>query len=171
MNTKTAIPKAAPLAAKKKDATVVFGEDLERANYLKTPKAFILIRGFADPLAKKLKSRHIHLLLVLAAKKYQKKMIRYYWVRLAADLGVGIDAARKTAYELRKWNLIKIHHYTGKSRLAPPPNRAYLAPGRRNDANGFEFTAALIDLITRAKAAKKAAREQAKQRYAAGDAA
>jgi hypothetical protein len=171
MTTKTATAKPPAPAAKNKDATVVFGDELERGNYLKTPKAFILIRGFADPLARKLKPRHIHLILVLGAKKYKKKMIRYYWSRLAADLGVGVDAARKTAYELRKWNLIRIHHFTGKSRLAAPPNKPYVTPGRRNDANGFELTGVLIDLITRAKAAKKAAREEAKQRYAAGDAA
>lgn len=69
--------------------------------------------------------------------------------------------------------LIRILHYTGKTKLnAPKPKpgaKASVNPGRRNDANGFDITP-VIDLITRAKAARKAAKLAAQQKYVGGDA-
>ncbi len=168
MSANTPPPATKPPPAKKKDpGTVVFGEALESRNYLRTPKAFIHIRSFDHPLAKKLKARHIHLILVLAAKKYKKNMIRRYWARLAQDLGVSTETTRKWAYELRDAGLIKIIPFTGKLKLPAPKGKPGMTPGFRNEANGFDLTP-LIDLITQAAAARKAARAAKAEKITGG---
>ena len=168
MTAKTATKPAKPEPATKQDGgTVVFGEALEKRDYLKTPKAFIHIRSFDHPLAKKIKARHIHLILVLAAKKYKTHMIRRYWARLAQDLGVSTDTCRKWAYELRDAGLIKIIPFTGKHKLPTPRAKPSVNPGMRNEANGFDLSP-LIGLITMAAAARKAARAEKAAKYGGG---
>lgn len=157
-----------PVPKKEDGATVVFGEALEKRNFLRTPKAFIHIRAFDHPLAKKIKARHIHLILVLAAKKYKSNMIRRYWARLAQDLGVSTETARKWAYELRDAGLIKIIAFTGKNKKLPTPKaKPGVTPGFRNEANGFDLSP-LIDLITKAKEARRKARLEGAEKYAGG---
>src|SRR5688572_21326067 len=108
-----AVQKKAPAPAKpatkeKAPPTVVFGDYLENGDYLITPKALIYLQDFDHPLVEKIKARHIHLILVLGGKKFQTKKLRRYWSRLAHDLGVSTDTARKWAYELKKMGLLKI---------------------------------------------------------------
>ena len=146
-------------------STIVFGEALEKRNYLRTPKALIHICAFDHPQAKKIKSRHIHLILVLAAKKYKTNMIRRYWARLAQDLGVSTETARKWAYELRDAGLIKIIPFTGKHKLPTPKGKPSTTPGVRNEANGFDLTP-LIELITMATESRRAARVARDKKYA-----
>ena len=133
-------------------------------------KAFIHIRAFDHPKAKKIKARHIHLILVLAAKKYKSNMIRRYWARLAQDLGVSTETARKWAYELRDAGIIKIIPFTGKRKLPAPKAKPSTNPGLRNEANGFDLSP-LIELITLAKEARRVARSARGEKSSGGDAA
>ncbi len=159
MNERPKVSGKAVRSATGSGSTVVFGDLLESKQYLKTPKAFIHIRSFDHPDAKKIKARHIHLILVLAAKKYRSNMIRRYWARLAQDLGVSTETVRKWAYELRDAGLIKIIPFTGRNKKLPTPrSKQVVNPGFRNEANGFDLTP-LIELVTKAQQAHKQARD------------
>src|SRR4051794_8439545 len=104
----TSAPSTAPTGktGKGPPSTVIWGDNLEKGDFLKVPRAMIYVRRYGGDLGVKLQPRHIHFMLALAARKYQKKMIRGYWLHLARDLGVSRHTVRKWAYEIRDLGLL-----------------------------------------------------------------
>ena len=58
-------------------ATVVWGEGIEKEDFLKVPRAIIRLHRYHDGLSD-LKPRHTMPLLDLASRKFQNKQIRVY---------------------------------------------------------------------------------------------
>ena len=139
---------------KKADSTVtvIWGERLEKRDFIKVPRVLLQFGRYGGQAAKGLKAKHIALVLAIASKKFQAKPLRAYWETLSRDLGVSINTVRRWGYELRKAGIIQItqnrsrRHGTGK-------------PGVRNDANTFSLSS-LIKHLEDAKNRKDAEKDQ-----------
>lgn len=127
-------------------STVVWGEGVEKGDFLKVPRAMIRLHRYQDGLSA-LKSRHMMLLLVLASRKYQHKPTRAYWEELADDLGVSKETVRKWAYELRDQGLLRIKQVRGR-------DRENHHVGYKNDKNIFDITP-FVKVVAKAHAEKK----------------
>ncbi|MFO0840439.1 MAG: hypothetical protein U1D55_18175 [Phycisphaerae bacterium] len=139
-------------AHQKNPATVVWGADLEKDHFLIVPKVLFRLGRFGDANAKRLKPRHLLLLLALAAKKFKTEGIRAYWVELSEDLYVSKETVRKWAYEVRKLGFLQIRQNRGRDRERD-------RPGFRNESNSFTF-APLIESLEAAKKSYQAERKK-----------
>lgn len=81
-----------------------------------------------------LEPRHLWLLLVLQAARYENRDPRFYWDELAAFCGKKRNAVRRWAYELRDKGLLKIQQL---KKLNPDEHPR---PGYRNERNRFVLT-------------------------------
>jgi hypothetical protein len=144
-----------------KDSTIIWGTKLEQEDFIKVPRALLMLGRYGDEKAKVLEPRHILLLLLLAGRKYKDKPIRAYWEELAEDLGRGPSTVRKWAYQLRDSGLLKLRQHRGKD---PETNR----PGIRNERNSFDFSPFLAILET-AYDARSRVREARRERRDGGN--
>ncbi len=112
--------------------TVIWGAEVEHEDFVKVPRTLFRLGRYDAELAARLKSRHILLLLALAARKFENKPIRAYWEELAEDLGESKNTVRKWAYQLRDSQLLVIRHHRGRD---PERNK----PGHRNERNSFDI--------------------------------
>lgn len=127
-----ASPKPRTPQRKSESRTVVWGHDLESANFLIVPKTLFYLGRYSDQVGKDIQPRHILLILALAARKFQSKPIRAYWADLAGCLGVTVNTVRKWGYQLRDQRLLIITQNRGRD---PERNQ----PGVRNESNTFDI--------------------------------
>lgn len=146
----------APKKPPKSEPTVIWGSEVERDDYIIVPRAFLLLSKYDDELAQLLQPRHMQLILILAARKFQKKPIRAYWEELAKDLGTKANTVCKWAYQLEELDLLIIKRHKG------PAREEGGKPGARNERNSFDISP-LVERIKKAYALRKTERASRKR--------
>ena len=150
-------PPPVPTPKPKGTSTVAWSRELERDNFVLTPKVLFYLGRVGGEKAKSIRPRHILLIQALAARKFHGKPLRVHWETLGLDLGVKRDTVRKWAYDLEDMGLLRLLRNKGRDPLKD-------RPGYRNESNTFDYSPFVTFLE---KARKKWEREQAKRKEAA----
>lgn len=109
-----AVTRRRPPATRHEDATrtsrstVVWGDDVERNDFLKLPRVLTRLGSYSEIMGRGLQPRHVVLMLNLAGRRFQDEPLRVEWRDVARDLGTKADTVRHWAYELRELRLLKI---------------------------------------------------------------